>query len=343
MASKQYWQTRSEQRELEAQLAASKYLAKMDERIREAQQDILQQIEVFYSRYAVENQISLTEARKYLTSTELKEFKRINLKRFREMSLAGNPDYERLLHAVSYRARISRLEALNLNLELTMADLYGGANGLQQYTYTGLADVYTNSFYKTLYDFSQAGATLGAVTALTNETVKEALAYNWSGKEFSKRVWGHQKQTQQAIRKELERTFASGRSLDKTARAIMKVTDSSYSRAEALVRTEANFFHNSAAHAAYGEAGIDRYEILATLDHRTSSICRKQDGKIYAEKDYKAGETAPPFHVRCRSTTIPYFDESEYMQDEKRQSADGLIDKMTYEEWFDMTVKTEEE
>src|SRR6185312_9957917 len=102
--------------------------------------------------------------------------------------------------------------------------------------------------------------------------------------------------------------------------------DVSRSRAEALVRTEANFFHNAAAQDSYSDAGIDRYEILATLDSRTSPICREQDGKIYNEKDYEPGVTAPPFHVRCRTTTIPYFDESEYMQDEKRQSANGLID-----------------
>ncbi|OKO89746.1 minor capsid protein [Geobacillus proteiniphilus] len=57
---------------------------------------------------------------------------------------------------------------------------------------------------------------------------------------------------------------------------------------------------------------MEKYEILATLDMRTSDICRSMDGKVYEVKNYKPGTTAPTFHVRCRTTTIPYFDESEY-------------------------------
>lgn len=339
MKNKKYWEQRAAQREMESQLIASKYLAKMDEQLREAQQDIMRQIEAFYTRYATENELTLSEAKKYLTAKELKDFKNIDLKRFREMSLSGNPAYDRILNATSYRVRISRLEALNLSIEMRMAELYGGVNGLQQYTYTGLVDVYQSSYYKTMYDVAQAGALTGSVVALSDKTMEGILAYNWSGKEFSSRIWGHQEATRIAIRKELERSFSSGRAAPKTIKAIIDATNVSRSRAEALVRTESNFFHGLAAQKSYEDADIDRYEILATLDSRTSDICQEQDGKIYNQKNYKPGENAPPFHVRCRSTTIPYFDESEYMANEKRQSANGLIDSMTYEVWRDKYVK----
>lgn len=337
--SKQYWETRSAQRELEAQLIASKYLAQMDKRLREAQRDILQQIEVFYARYAKESQVPLSVARKYLTNDELDDFKNIDLKKFKELSLSGNPEYDRILNAVSYRVRISRLEALNLTIEMRMAELYGGANGLQHYTYTGLMEVYQNTYYHTMFDLAKQGAVTGVVAGLTDKTMEEILSYNWSGKEFSQRIWGHQETAMQAILKELERSFASGRPIQKTTKAIVDVTDVARSRAEALVRTEANFFHNAAAHKGYADAGIDRYEILATLDMRTSDICRGKDGKIYDEKDYMPGKTAPPFHVRCRTTTIPYFDESEYTERERRQSENGLIETISYDEWFGKYVK----
>ncbi|MDQ0269949.1 minor capsid protein [Cytobacillus purgationiresistens] len=336
--SKKYWESRSVQREMESQLIASKYLARMDESLREAQEDILKQIDTFYARYAKDNKVSLSEARKYLTAKELKDFKNIDLKRFREMSLAGNPEYDRILNATSYRARISRLEALNMQIEMRMVELYGGANGLQEYTYTGLTDVYNNSYYRTMHDLHKTGTIIGVVAATSDSSMKEILSYNWSGKEFSKRIWGHQAATRQSIQKELERSFASGRSLQRTTKSIMDITNVSRSRAEALVRTESNFFHGLAAQNSYVDAGIERYEILSTLDSRTSNICREQDGKIYKTKDYKPGETAPPFHVRCRTTTIPYFDESVYMVGEKRQSSDGLIDSMSYEEWYNESV-----
>lgn len=332
-----YWEERSTQRELESQILINKYLARMDASLREAQQDIIRQIEAFYARYAKDNQISMKDARKYLTAKEMKEFKEIDLKRFREMSLSGNPEYENLLNAISYRVRISRLEALNAQLEMIMLQLYGGKNGMKEYTYTGLADVYKNSYYHFMYDFAIAGVA-GTVQILTDDMMKEVLSYNWSGREFSTRIWGHQKITIESIRKALERSFAAGHSIDRTSKAIVNATGVAYSRAEALVRTEASFFHNLAAQNSYVDSDIERYEILATLDFRTSDTCREQDGKIYKQDDFKPGKTAPPFHVRCRTTTIPYFDESEYMSGEMRQSKDGLVDSISYEDWYEKTV-----
>ncbi|MFJ3386317.1 MULTISPECIES: minor capsid protein [unclassified Lysinibacillus] len=328
-----YWESRAAQRELESQLIASKHLARMDEQLRIAQANIIQQIEVFYSRYAIDNKISYAEAKKYLTAKELKDFRNITLHQFRAMSLLGDPEYDRILNAISYRARISRLEMLQLQIQMQMLELFGSANGLQAYTYSGLTEVYENSYYKSLYDIASFTAVYQPITKLTDDVMKDVLSYNWSGKEFSKRIWGHEAQTIATIKIELEKSFKQGRSLIKTSRAISEATDVALSRAEALVRTEANFFHGLATNNAYIDAGIDHYQILATLDNRTSEICQEQDMKLYFVKDYKPGTNAPPFHTRCRTTTIAYFNEAEYMKNETRMSANGRIEKMDYKKW----------
>lgn len=334
-----YWKERAAQREMESQLIADKYLARMDASLREAQQDILRQIEAFYVRYAKDNQLSLAEARKYLTSKEVKEFKGVTLKRFKDMAKSGDPDYENLLNAISYRVRISRLEALQMQIQMRMIELYGGKNGLVDYAYSGLTEVYQNTYYQNMFAFFQAGVHTNKIIALSDDAIKEALTYNWSGKEFSKRIWGHEKITMLNIRKELEKSFTSGRSIQKTAKAIKDVTDVSGSRAVALVRTESNFFHGLAAQQSYVDAGIEKYEVLATLDFRTSDICRKQDGEIYLVSDYQPGKTANPFHVRCRSTTVAWFDEEEYMEGENRESLEGVIPSISYQEWFGQFVE----
>lgn len=51
--------------------------------------------------------------------------------------------------------------------------------------------------------------------------------------------------------------------------------------AERLIRTETNHFENETEFIAYQEMGIDRYVFVATLDGRTSDICRSHDGQIY--------------------------------------------------------------
>ncbi|MEG0260468.1 MAG: minor capsid protein [Lysinibacillus sp.] len=336
-----YWEGRAAQRELESQLIASKYLARMEEQLRSAQADIIQQIEVFYSRYAVDNKISYADAKKYLTAKELKDFRNITLQQYKALSLSGNPEYDRILDAIGYRARISRLEMLHLQIQMQMLELYGGVNGLQAYTYSGLTEVYENSYYKSLYDIATFIAAYQPVTKLTDGVMKEVMSYNWSGKEFSKRIWGHEAKTMDAIKRELEHSFIRGRSLHKTSKAISDATDVALSRAETLVRTEANFFHGLANNNSYITADLDRYQILATLDFKTSDICQVQDKKIYFTKDYKPGVNANPFHARCRTTTVPDFDESEYMEGEQRIARDPVTGEkykvdgnLTYKEWY---------
>jgi SPP1 gp7 family putative phage head morphogenesis protein len=76
-----------------------------------------------------------------------------------------------------------------------------------------------------------------------------------------------------------------------------------------LVRTSINQVANTASQQVY-EANQDitkRYRYVATLDTRTSAICRALDGKTF---EYGKGPT-PPQHFNCRSTTIPVIDYDE--------------------------------
>ena len=222
---------------------------------------------------------------------------------------------------------------LHLQVEMQMIELYGSTKGLQSYAYTGLSEVYENAYYKSLFDIATLTASYKPIKKLTDSVMKDVVSYNWSGKEWSKRIWGHEAEVFNVIKRELEKSFRQGRSLHKTAKAITDATSTIYSRAEALVRTEANFFHNLAANNSYTEADLDRYQIIATLDSRTSDICQDQDMKIYLVSEYKPGTNAPPFHVRCRTTTVAYFDESEYIQFEKRASSAGRVKAMPYADW----------
>ena len=98
--------------------------------------------------------------------------------------------------------------------------------------------------------------------------------------------------------------------------------------------------------AMYERMGVERYEIVATLDTRTSDICREMDGKIFKTKDYERGITAPHFHINCRTTTIPLFDDD--IQDEivERRAARDIrtgksttVPDMTYKTWFKRYVQ----
>ena len=59
----------------------------------------------------------------------------------------------------------------------------------------------------------------------------------------------------------------------------------------------------------YERMGVEKYQLVATLDLRTTEICISLDGKVFFVKDYERGVTAPPFHINCRTTTVPYYDD----------------------------------
>ena len=80
-----------------------------------------------------------------------------------------------------------------------------------------------------------------------------------------------------------------------------------YSAAKRLVRTETAYIYEQATKDAYEECGVEWYEFLATLDGRTSEVCRELDGKHFKVRDAMPGKNYPPMHPNCRSTTVVWF------------------------------------
>lgn len=76
--------------------------------------------------------------------------------------------------------------------------------------------------------------------------------------------------------------------------------------AEGVARTAVNHV-TTQAREAVAEANADIVEkvrIVATLDGRTTLVCISMDGKEFQVRE----GPRPPFHFRCRTTTIPVID-----------------------------------
>ena len=75
---------------------------------------------------------------------------------------------------------------------------------------------------------------------------------------------------------------------------------------QTIVRTSVNQVQNQASQAVYAANSkvAPKYEYVATLDSRTSPICKRLDGRKF---EYNKGPT-PPQHFNCRSTTVPVVD-----------------------------------
>ena len=298
----EYWTERALQQEQNAQIIADRYMAQIGQSLADYKHQLVSEIEKFYARYAVDNKMTHAEAKQYLTDKERREFKYVTLERFREMAL--NPDTPTpLLDALSYRHRISRKEALLAEIERLTAELYGKPDGIHDKVTEALSDVYIKGKIHQAKNLAHFGIIEKPI--LSVDAVKHKMASNWSGRTFSENVWVHKEVAYKAISDILNKGLTGGWSIDRMARALSERTGVAYHRADTLVRTETTFYNNLATLDTIKELGGDHYEIVAVLDSRTSEICRLENHEVHSVKEYEPGRTAPPFHVRCRSTIRP--------------------------------------
>jgi SPP1 gp7 family putative phage head morphogenesis protein len=126
-----------------------------------------------------------------------------------------------------------------------------------------------------------------------------------------------------------------GRSPDEAIKAIANKMKTSKNQAGRLVMTESAFFSSQSQGDAFNQLDVEQYEIVATLDSRTSEICQELDGQVFDMKDFQPGVTAPPFHVWCRTTTVPHFDDN--YTERAARGADGktyyVPGDMKYPDW----------
>lgn len=298
----EYWTERALQQEHNAQIVADRYMAQIGQSLADYKHQLVSEIEKFYARYAVDNKMTHAEAKQYLTDKERREFKNVTLERFREMAL--NPDTPTpLLDALGYRHRISRKEALLAEIERLTAELYGKPDGIHDKVTEALSDVYIKGKIHQAKNLAHFGIIEKPILGV--DAVKHKMASNWSGKTFSTNVWGHDATVYKSISDTINKGLTGGWSIDRMARALSERTGVAYHRADTLVRTETTFYNNLATLDTIKELGGDHYEIVAVLDSRTSEICRLENHEVHSVKEYEPGRTAPPFHVRCRSTIRP--------------------------------------
>jgi len=342
MKPAEYWRRRSEEVADRQFAKADAYQKELAREYARATEEIRRSIEVFYQRYAINGEVSMAEARRQLSGSELRQFK-MTLEEFTEKA-RNNADgrWTKQLNEVYYRVRVSRYEALLTEIQ-QQVELLAGSR--QRRTRKLLGDVYEDTYYRTIYEI-QRGTGFGATFAkVDQETLEKVLGTQFAGSNWSKRIWGDRDKLVTELRTRLAQAFIRGESAERTARELAERMGVSLSNAERLVQTETAFFVGEATFAGYKASGVvDQYEFLATLDSRTTEICREMDGKVFALSEREVGVNYPPLHARCRSTVVPYFDDEIDVGERIARDENGqtyyVPGDMTYSEWRNRYVET---
>lgn len=341
--NKEYWQGRFEQLEKTSHQDAMVTYSNIEKSFYEAQREIENKINSWYVRFANNNQMTIEDAKRLLNSQELKEFKwdvQDYIKYGHENEL--DERWMKELENASAKYHISRLEALKIQTQQSMEVLFG--NELDEVDKL-TRNSYTNSYFHTMFEF-QKGFNVGFdVANIDKNKLSKIVNKPWviDERNFSQRIWGNKTKLINELHNELTRMCLTGKSPDNTIKYLSKKFNTSKAQAGNLVMTENAYFSQLAQKDCFNDLDVEKYEIVATLDNRTSAICQEQDGKVYDMKDYQPGVTAPPFHNYCRSTTVPHFNDDYDIKDtraarDEKGNTYYVENDVKYKEWYDKYV-----
>ena len=339
MKNSEYWKLRFEQLEQAQNGQGAAAFAEIEKQYKEAQKQIEGQIARWYQRFADNNGITLAQARQYLKGAALKEFQwdvQDYIKYGQDNALMGG--WMKELENASAKYHISKLEALKIQTQQSLEVMFSKQMG----TVTGaMGDIFESGYYHTAYEL-QKGFNIGwDIAGLDQSQIEKVLSKPWAvdGKNFSERIWTNKEKLISELHGELTQNIMLGADPQKAIDSLAKKMNTSKQNAGRLIMTEEAYFSSAAQRDCFNELDVEQYEIVATLDSHTSDICRSLDGKHFPMKDFQAGVTAPPFHVYCRSTTVPYFDEDfgdigeRAARDEEPGKTYSIPDDMNYEDW----------
>lgn len=318
MRDAEYWAERALNEALMGERSVLEYENALLDAYRVALREIKKDLESFFSKYAKENKVTYAEARRRLVSSEMNEFK-ATVKMWLDYARQNgwNRVYiqylEKLLN-MKYITRLEMLEAdIRYQIELIENNKEKNIKDLMEINYLA-------AYYVRYHDFATGAEMSVRFDTIDAHTLAQAVAKKWDEGNYSTRVWNDRNRLVKSMATILPQSFSRGLNVNKLGDMLAKELNVSQNRGRTLARTEINNICNQADLTVYKAAGIKKYQFVATLDLRTSEICRSMDNTVHEVSQARTGINFPPLHPNCRSTTVAYHED---LQDLERVAKDS--------------------
>jgi SPP1 gp7 family putative phage head morphogenesis protein len=333
MADKPYWQDRQEKKFLSGEKKINSYYKGLEKSFEQSKREIQKVINDFVMRYGVENETpgGYATAQRLLNKTEIGD-----LQSFIDLANENMGKYNQKLNNMSYKARITRYQALEKQIDVILQQLY--AIDYQYKSKETLKEVYTDAYYKTWFNIDQYKGFHAEFARVNAKTVEELIRYPFDGADFSTRVWKQKDHMLQQLNESITTMLIQGRNPNTLVKDFAIKFGKKEHEAYRLLHTECSFMIEQGTQATYKEDGVEKYQWLATLDIKTCGHCAELDGKTFDVGKGVTGKTLPPLHSFDRCTTVPYYDDSDYSMDARAaRGKDGksyeIPADMTYKKW----------
>ncbi len=307
MDNSNYWIQKAKENFIKNEKASDKAVSDMFQSLEEVALEIEDKINAFYNKYATDNNLTITEAKKMISSKEYSVWRKSISEYISESQYNSKILLE--LNTLSTKSQISREEKLLADIYLYMLEL---ASAQEQDLNTILEDVVITNYSATIANLKTANVVSGGFISgkLDKKALTAIINYKWSEKKFSKAIWDNTTNLTANVKRIITKGIASGSGVQKMVRELRQVTQKEKYVVERLVRTECKYFANQSELTAYKENGIKQYVFMGGTEGSISCNCKTYNNKIFNVDDAEAGVNFPPLHPNCKCCIRAYFENS---------------------------------
>ena len=238
MNSKEYWAERARQDKIKVINTGEKGIENLKRLLKTNLDDVEKKIKEFYEKYGDNpaEKLSYAEFEKYKRDLAKKAKKYPQDKTLQKMAKQDIPKY-----------RIDRLRALEVDLQIALTEATAGQEA---------------GIYKTLEDVGRVSEALIVnrfkkslgleFNTISGRKMKHILSSDWSGKNWSERLWADREKVGAKVSEILEKGVPQGEALQSMARKLKNTTGESFNNAFRLIRTETSYID--------GQVTLERYK-----------------------------------------------------------------------------------
>ena len=298
MTSSEYWKKREADALKSYRKDEEAYYEEIQEIYAGMMERIQKEIDSFYIKYAVKEDISMAEAKKRVSQLDIKAYARKAKKYVRNRDFSDEANEEMRLYNATMK--INRLEMLKANVGL---ELVSGYDELQKYFEQTLTD-------RTLDEFKRQAGILGETITDNAEMAHSIVNASFHNATFSDRIWMHQDVLKNQLSSLLQTGLIQGRNPRQLAVELRKYFNVGIGNSERLMRTELARVQTAAQKRSFEKNGFEEYEFIA--NGTACEKCAGLDGQHFKIAKMMPGTNAPPMHPNCRCSTAAYQDSAEY-------------------------------
>lgn len=294
--SNEYWAKREATRIKERQKLDAKTVRKIVRNQEKAYNDIEQQINAFYAKYADSEGISWADAKKRIDRAQSKSLQ-VTVEDMAKRA-TGNKDAEAKIKLYNAAKNVNRYSQLLAGIGLRITEMSLDDELLIKDTLMQAFREEVN-YLKKVYPFKALGY---------NDRYAEKIVYaTFHNATFSDRIWSDHDALKSKLDSTLRTMLTRGENPRKYSREFKKAFDVSKSDAERLLLTESARVQSETMMDAYEDMGFAKGKWITESD--PCDICKSLKGEVKPIKDLRE---LLPRHPRCRCSVAPYQDRAGY-------------------------------